>query len=76
MTRRSGNYNSYRPREEYHSFDDFREDRRQRQIMAPGVTMDGRAAWKTDQERVADLEADVVKLRDIVLALIDEMTRK
>jgi hypothetical protein len=40
------------------------------------VTLDGRAAWKTDQERIADLERDVTNLRDIVLALIDEMTRK
>ena len=58
MTRRSGNRNSYGPREEYHSMlDDFHEERRQRQIMAPGITMDGRPAWKTDRERIVDLEA-------------------
>ena len=77
MMRHSGNRNSYGSREEYSSvLDDFHEERRQRQIMAPAITMDGRPAWKTDRERIVDLEADVVKLRDIVLALIDEMIRK
>jgi hypothetical protein len=82
MTRRSGNWNAYEPRDGGHQGyygnieHDLREQRRQQQINAPGIRGDGQPAWKTDQERIADLEADIAKLRDIVLALIDEMIRK
>jgi hypothetical protein len=77
MMRYSGNRNSYGSRDEYHNIlDELHEEQQQRQIRAPGITMDGHPAWKTDRERIIDLEADVTKLRDIVLALIDEMSRK
>ena len=78
----SGNYRAYGPRDcGYQGYYDniereLREQRRQQQINAPGIRGDGQPAWKTDQERIADLERDVIKLRDIVLALIDEMIQK
>ena len=69
---RNGGYQGY-----YGNIEDgLREQRRQQQINAPGIRGDGQPAWKTDQERIGDLEADIVKLRDIVLALIDEMIQK